>query len=558
MPTGPASGIAVLDLDVKNGKDGLKAVPDWDSRSSVVARTRSGGIHVYFTNDDTVRSQSDQIAPGVDSRAKGGYVIVPPSAGYMFIKGSLAERSALPAWPDDLRPKPRDRTEPPPESNPAKQEAPDRARIVAALKTVSSDCGYQVWFEIGCALAKELGQDGFALFDKWSSKSAKYDANVCRKQWDACLGTEKFTIATLFHHAEEAKPGWRTEFEASQLKPLILTGAEFVDGFVPPDYLIDGVLQKRFLYSMTAPTGTGKTAIALRLTAHVAKGLPLAGREIVEGKVLYFAGENPDDVRTRWIKLCEEMKLDAATTGAFFVAGTFSISKLRQRIVAEAKAHGPFALIVVDTLAAYYEGDEENSNTQMAKNARMMRSLSELDGGPTVIVTCHPTKTPNNDNLLPRGGGAFLAEVDGNLVCVKLEGGVVDLHWQGKFRGPDFPAMPFKITPGTSDQLKDSKGRPIWTVTAAPLSREQREAAESQSHVRQGQLLAMMEDEDGLSLAELAKRLTWLHSNGDPDKGRVNRTMHELHARGLVKKADGGSWSLARRRKRKARDDEPM
>ena len=52
-------------------------------------------------------------------------------------------------------------------------------------------------------------------------------------------------------------------------------------------------------------------------------------------------------------------------------------------------------------------------------------------------MTCHPTKNPDMDNLLPRGGGAFLNEMDGNLVAIK-NNSVVTVHWHGKFRGPDF------------------------------------------------------------------------------------------------------------------------
>jgi AAA domain len=91
---------------------------------------------------------------------------------------------------------------------------------------------------------------------------------------------------------------------------LIQTSAEFVAGFVPPDYLIDGLIQRRFVYSMTAPTSAGKTSIVMRLAAHTALGLPLGNREVEQGKVLYLAGENPDDVRMRWIKLCEEMGVE--------------------------------------------------------------------------------------------------------------------------------------------------------------------------------------------------------------------------------------------------------
>src|SRR6185437_4288471 len=47
MPTGLQSGIAVLDLDLKKGKDGLAAVPDHELLTHVQVRTRSGGLHLY-------------------------------------------------------------------------------------------------------------------------------------------------------------------------------------------------------------------------------------------------------------------------------------------------------------------------------------------------------------------------------------------------------------------------------------------------------------------------------------------------------------------------------
>ena len=88
---------------------------------------------------------------------------------------------------------------------------------------------------------------------------------------------------------------------------LIHSSREFVAGFVPPDYLIDGLIQRRYFYSMTAPTGAGKTCVAIRIAAHAALGLSLDGRNVEKVRVLFLAGENPDDVRARWIKLCEEM-----------------------------------------------------------------------------------------------------------------------------------------------------------------------------------------------------------------------------------------------------------
>ena len=82
---------------------------------------------------------------------------------------------------------------------------------------------------------------------------------------------------------------------------------------------------------------------------------------------------------------------------------------------------GPFSLVIVDTSAAYFEGDDENNNVQAGNHARMLRSLIDtVEGGPTILVPAHPTKNATPDNLLPRGGGAFVNEMDTNLVCQKV------------------------------------------------------------------------------------------------------------------------------------------
>lgn len=221
---------------------------------------------------------------------------------------------------------------------------------------------------------------------------------------------------------------------------LVISAKDFVANFSPPDYLIDGVVQRRFIYSMTAPTGAGKTAIALLLSVLVAKGDPLGEHEIGKGRVLYLAGENPEDIRMRLMAMSDQLKFDIETLELSFIEGTFSIPNFFERIKSEITTQGEVSLVVVDTSAAYFTGDEENNNPQMGEHARTLRRLTTLPGRPCVIVCCHPTKNAGNDNLLPRGGGAFIAEMDGNLVCLKRDS-VVDLHWQGKFRGPDFDPM---------------------------------------------------------------------------------------------------------------------
>lgn len=125
------------------------------------------------------------------------------------------------------------------------------------------------------------------------------------------------------------------KFNGVPANRLIKSSAEFVDGFVPPDYLLEGVLQRRFCYSFTAKTNTGKTGIMLLLAAHVALGRSIGDREVERGRVLFLSGENPDDVRMRWITMAQQMDFDIKGIDVYFVPGTFKISEMKARIRAE-------------------------------------------------------------------------------------------------------------------------------------------------------------------------------------------------------------------------------
>src|SRR5262249_1994706 len=158
--------------------------------------------------------------------------------------------------------------------------------------------------------------------------------------------------------------------------------------------------------------------------------------------------------------------------------------------------------------AAYFEGDNENDNTQLGNYARMQRGLVNLPAGPTVLALCHPVKNAAEDNLLPRGGGAYLNEVDGNLTVSQAEGIIVGLHSQGKYRGQDFAPISFQLKCVTHERLKDSKGRQLTTVMAAPLSAFHEKEIKETANRHQDELLEALNGKGrGASIEELAKLL---------------------------------------------------
>jgi len=323
---------------------------------------------------------------------------------------------------------------------------------------------------------------------------------------------------------------------------LTLSSAEFVAGFVPPDYLIVGWLQRRFVYSLTAATGDGKTAVALLISLLISQGLKLGKLEVKRGHVLYFAGENPDDVRMRWMATTQQIGLTPEDIdNVYFVPGVFKFTEISERVHQEMDAR-QLALVIVDTSAAYFETDDENNNMQALAHAKRLRELSRLPGGPTVLICCHPTK--NAESLVPRGGGAFLNEVDGNLTC-KRNDLAVELHWYGKFRGPDFAPMFFQLKVVTHERLKDTDGNLIQTVVALSLSDEGMRDMSERRRADENQVLLSIDEKSQLSSRDRAQQLGWLTRAGDPYHMRVVRAEKALERARLITKSRDG-WEITK------------
>jgi DNA-binding MarR family transcriptional regulator len=319
--------------------------------------------------------------------------------------------------------------------------------------------------------------------------------------------------------------------------PKLVTSGEFIRGFIPPDYLIDGILQRRFIYSITGRTGEGKTTVCLRIAAHVSEGLKLGDAEVIPGRVLYLAGENPDDIRMRWLALTETMGLDADATAVDFVDGRFKLSEIPDHILQAAQAN-EYALVIVDTSVAFSQTIDENDNVQQLHHAQRLRGLIDLlPGGPTILVCCHPPKNAGDDNLQPRGGGAVIAEFDGNLTSRRTET-VVEVYWQGKFRGPDFAPIHFVLRGVTSEKLKDSNGRLISTVIAQPASEEDQEAMAKAATADQNKLLRAIADDPRASIATLALACGWTTKNGKANRPKVQRAIKALEKAKLIKIED--------------------
>jgi putative DNA primase/helicase len=105
--TGEASGLLVMDIDPKSGgdlslTDLIEAYGD-EWLDTLKVRTGSGGFHFFFEYPKglDLRNTAGKIAPGIDTRANGGYVVLPSSkhaSGNLYELIDDARPRPLPAW----------------------------------------------------------------------------------------------------------------------------------------------------------------------------------------------------------------------------------------------------------------------------------------------------------------------------------------------------------------------------------------------------------------------------------------------------------------------------
>ncbi len=93
----PTFFMGVLDIDPRHGGDKWLAANTHRLPRTRIHQTRSGGQHIFFNRHKGLRNSAGKIAPGVDVRAEGGYIIWWPAAGFPVLSDA-----PLADWPEWL------------------------------------------------------------------------------------------------------------------------------------------------------------------------------------------------------------------------------------------------------------------------------------------------------------------------------------------------------------------------------------------------------------------------------------------------------------------------
>jgi hypothetical protein len=207
----------------------------------------------------------------------------------------------------------------------------------------------------------------------------------------------------------------------------------------PPDWLLQGILERDTLSLIFGDPGCGKTFLALDWACRIATGTPYRGHEVTQGPVVYIAGEGRQGLarRGRAWSIANNVTIvgaDILTFPAIAANDAMERAELVAAVEAETANAAP-AIVVVDTLARCFGGGDENSTQDMSAFVRGCDALRER-WGCAVLVVHH---SGHGDKKRARGAIALKAALDAEYRLEQTEGGGL-LLTATKMKDAEIPA----------------------------------------------------------------------------------------------------------------------
>ncbi|HBB8083361.1 TPA: helicase RepA family protein [Escherichia coli] len=179
------------------------------------------------------------------------------------------------------------------------------------------------------------------------------------------------------------------------------------------DYVVKGIIPASSLCSIYGASGSYKSFLAGSWACHVSTGRHWGGRRVAHGAVLYVVGEGgigvPRRVKAWEVVHGEQVKNLYLVNRPIFPAVPLDVDEM---VIAarqvERETGKPVRMIILDTLARCFGGNDENDSRDMGAFIRGCDELKRRTGA-TVLVVHHSGK---DETKGARGSSAFRASLD--------------------------------------------------------------------------------------------------------------------------------------------------
>jgi len=213
-----AGKVMALDIDAKpvKGTTGIKELKkildkEGPMPDGPIQITPSGGFHHIFLWQENAASSSSKVANGIDTRGGvvdrcTGHIVVFPSIvdGKRYEWAQGGEIPPMPEWLVQKLGAPW--KEPGTKAVPKKSVSFGQVeRMMVAIDPDS--LSYDDWVKVGMGLKSCLGDDGFQVWDEWSSNGERRKEGECSARWKSFDEEGLVGFGTLLFLAKDA--GWR-------------------------------------------------------------------------------------------------------------------------------------------------------------------------------------------------------------------------------------------------------------------------------------------------------------------------------------------------------------
>jgi hypothetical protein len=419
------AGCFVIDVDVKNGKDGeaslakLEAEHGFEAWEYPQQETPTGGRHLFLLGE-APSSVQRLLGAGLDTRGgtgEGGLGFV-----YCYGDGPPCHASdCLAAPPSLLHALAQGKREVSEDRETPRVELDQPANVERALAYVrnlpSPDEGQRniSVFKTACTL-KDLGLSLSKIFEVLEDHpSVTGTPPLCEEneeEFNATVrsayknGQRQPGIDAIDEEARNAAAQGFDLGEAREQAPHGRTGRARLGLWSerknrpPPEWLVRGLLTKSSLAGLYGPGGSYKSFIALDMAAAIATGqTQWGGRNVTHGPVVFISGEGSVEPRalaieTRGIQITDNFAiLDGINLDDTDQLGE-AVEDINTAVEQNWGGQAP-VLIVVDTLARAAPGQDENSAKDMGRVVASCDGFRKLYGCCVLLV--HHTPKGGHD-----------------------------------------------------------------------------------------------------------------------------------------------------------------
>ena len=400
--TGAISGLLVLDVDGKEGRETLRR-RNLRTYPTAIVNTGGGGWHYYYRHPGGHHpNTTGKVGPKVDSRGDAGYVVAPPS---LHVSGNHYEWATSPRdcpladpppWLCEInKPHRASATAPPfPQQIPQgqretfltsyagsmRQRAASEEAILAALQVENSN---------RCQPP---------LPDQQVRKIAASVARYVPGQRNSIFAGKK-AIADRTGEEDAGQPLEPRFRMASELRSI---AAEH------PEWLVENLCARGCVSFLAGKVKAGKTTFAIGLCGAIVRGESFLSYPTTRAGVLYLTEERAPTFRA---SLERAGLLDAERFALLLhhEAGELTWPETVVAAVEHAKNIGA-ALLVVDTLSHWAGVQDENDSAQAIEAMRSLH-LAAADGL-AVLVVAHGRKSGGEVGDDARGSSAYGGAAD--------------------------------------------------------------------------------------------------------------------------------------------------